>query len=146
MDRMIGEGRLDGGRWVVGFLLAGVLACSGPTATRDGGRPEPGAAPEGRQVERVYRVQIGLFDDKRAADRVVLEAQQWWRSVSPSEQPVPLRGVDDLPVDVYWKAPYYRVRIGPFVARDRAETVRDAAQSRFPDAFVAPEIVRRRAR
>lgn len=130
-------------RWLVVLVLGGGLACSGPQATQDGGRPEPGAAPEGREVERVYRVQIGLFDDKSAAEQTVREAVEWWTSVPRADQPAPLRDADTLPVDVYWKAPYYRVRIGPFSARDRAERMLDVTQRRFPDAFIAPEIVSR---
>ena len=116
----------------------------GPAPAQNSGPSEPGAPPPGYEdVKRVYRVQIGLYDQKSSAEVAVKDAIQWWQSIPSAEQPRPLQGVDELPVDVHWKPPYYRVRIGPFVERDRAERVLATAQSRFPDAFIAPERVGR---
>jgi hypothetical protein len=131
------------GRWSAALSLVLVFACMGPPST---GSSSNGPAPppeEGRDVTRVFRVQIGLFSEKAAADSVVGRAVRWWEEKSRAEQPAPLRNVDRLPVDVHWRAPYYRVRIGPFVARDRAEAVLQSAQEAFPEAFIAPETVRR---
>jgi len=82
-----------------------------------------------------------MSEEKPAADRIAADALTWWRSLPPSERPWPLEGDDTLPVDVEWQAPLYRVRVGPFSSRSRAEAVLDAVQSRFSDAFIAPRRV-----
>ena len=131
------------GRWSAALSLVLMFACMGPQSagpSPDGPEPRP---EEGRDVTRVFRVQIGLFSEKAAADSAVGQAVQWWEAKPRTEQPAPLRDVDRLPVDVHWRAPYYRVRIGPFVARDRAEAVLQSAQEAFPEAFIAPETIRR---
>ena len=134
-------------RWSTALALVVFVACMGPAPAPNGGPSEPtepGAPPPGYEdVQRVYRVQIGLYEQKSAAEVAVKDAIQWWQSIPRAEQPRPLQGLDELPVDVHWKPPYYRVRIGPFVERDRAERVLATTQSRFPDAFIAPERVGR---
>jgi hypothetical protein len=47
----------------------------------------------------------------------------------------------DVAVSIKWRAPFYRVRIGPFATEQQAETVLEEAHSTFPDAFVAPDRV-----
>lgn len=120
----------------VGLLVGGLLlACSGPAPNK------PGTA-SGPVVEaRVYHVQLQFTDDKTNAAALLGRAQRWWREQPPSEHPSRVEGLrtSDQPVTIVWKAPFYRVRLGPFATETQAQTVLDAARPTFPDAFVAPE-------
>lgn len=85
-----------------------------------------------------------MTDAKSDADQTVGRAMTWWESLPASERPEPLVSAGSLPVDVAWRAPFYRVRLGPFVSRDRAAAVLAAVRDAFPDAFIAPERIVRR--
>ncbi len=116
------------------LLLAGVLfialSCAGP---------QPQEPDEG-EAQRVFHVQLHMTEEKDEADRVLGEALSWWENQSPSDRP-PLVETEESPVDIMWKAPLYRVRLGPFATREQAETVLSDARSDFPEAFIAPERV-----
>lgn len=136
--------------WLVALVVlcvAGVAAsCTGPQPTgRDGPTPPDGPRWEdGQRIERVYHVQLAMSDVKSDADRTVGRAMTWWDALPASERPAPLASAETLPLDVAWKAPLYRVRLGPFVSRERADAVLQSVRPTFPDAFVAPERVARR--
>jgi hypothetical protein len=84
-----------------------------------------------------------MDEDKETARRTVSEAVSWWDEHASAFEARPLDlGEEDSPVHLVWKAPLYRVRLGPFASRDEAEKVLAAAQSVFPDAFVSPERLR----
>lgn len=110
------------------FLLA--LSCTGP-------QPQ---APEKEDETRVYHVQLQMTEEKDRADQTLGQALKWWKELSSSKQP-PLAESEESPVHIEWKAPLYRVRLGPFATREQAETVLTEARSAFPDAFIAPEQV-----
>lgn len=111
------------------------LSCSGPAPNQSGTTSGAGAA------ERVYHVQLQLTDDKDQAAVVLGRAQQWWQEQPPSKHPSLVDDVpsSDPPVTMVWKAPFYRVRLGPFATKEQAETVLQAARPTFSEAFVAPE-------
>lgn len=122
---------------VVGLLL-GVGFAVGCTGPRVGGDAEDTAPEPGT---RVYDVQIHMAEQKDQAAQVLGRAVQWWES-QPSSERSPL--VQDAPssdkaVTIEWKAPLYRVRLGPFATRQQAERVLRNARSTFPEAFVAPD-------
>lgn len=105
-----------------------VLSCSGP---------QPGET--GRTEEaRVYHVQLQMTEEKEEANRALSQALVWWEDRPPGQRP-PLAHPEESPANIEWRAPYYRVRLGPFSTRDQAESVLEEARSSFPDAFVAPE-------
>jgi len=85
-----------------------------------------------------------MDEEKNAATQTVSKAIAWWTEQSASVAVRPLeRGAEETsPVHLVWKAPLYRVRLGPFASRKEAEKVLSAAQSSFPDAFVAPDRLR----
>lgn len=121
------------------FLSALVLglSCSGPS-------PETQTSPE-ESLDRVYHVQLDMADEKATANQALAKALAWWKDLSGRSMPSPLTGndrFDDSPVAMVWKPPMYRIRLGPFASRSEAEKVLTAAQSTFPDAFVAPERLR----
>ena len=117
-------------------LLSLVLSCSGPSpATR-------GASETEKRPARVYHVQLDMTTDKATADQVLTDALEWWRGHAASLQPEPLPSATDTgggPAQISWKAPRYRVRLGPFASQAEAQTVLDAVRPSFPEAFVAPE-------
>lgn len=119
-----------------GLLVGGLLlACSGPAPNDPGTASGPDAGP------RVYHVQLQFTDDKDDAAALLGRAQQWWREQPPGEHPSRVEGLrtSDQPVTIVWKAPFYRVRLGPFATETQAKRVLDAARPTFPDAFVALE-------
>ncbi|PSQ89040.1 MAG: SPOR domain-containing protein [Bacteroidetes bacterium QH_2_63_10] len=124
---------------LLGFLLSGgfLLACTGPASTRssESTTPDPGT--------RIYHVQLQLTDEKERAVEVLGQGQRWWRKQPASARPPLVRGTQsaDTAVHIEWKAPFYRVRLGPFATEQQAERVLDAARSAFPDAFVVPDRV-----
>ena len=120
------------GAWVGGMLLG---ACSGPApeSTDQSLMVEPGA--------RIYHVQLRLTEDKAQAAETLGRAERWWRERPLADRPPLVQGTSSSgrPVTITWKAPLYRVRLGPFATETQAEAVLDAARPTFPDAFVAPD-------
>lgn len=113
------------GLFAVALLIA--LSCTGPSST----------SPDREDRSRVYHVQLDMMEDKARADRTLGRALEWWQR--RSDVPRPLTGSDDSPVRVVWRAPLYRIRIGPFASRAQADSVLQRARSTFPDAFVSPD-------
>lgn len=110
-----------------------VAACSGPgTATDEEG------APETRTIEG-FRIQIHTTSEKAEADEKAEEALNWWQEVPSSQRPSDLANEDDLFLDVAWKAPYYRVRLGRFTSQSEAQEALALVKDRFPEAFVVPD-------
>ncbi len=101
-----------------------------------GGRVEQGV----EQLVQGYRIQIYQSLDKEDAFERENEVLAWWDTVPEEERPAGLGA--DLPVYVRYHQPYYRVRIGDFTSREAAEEVLALIMSRFPGAFVAPDMVR----
>lgn len=122
---------------VFGLLLSGggLLACTGPASTRSPGSTTPEAG------TRIYHVQLQLTDEKERAVEILGRGERWWEKQPASVRPPLVEGTQssDTPVHIEWKAPFYRVRLGPFATEQQAERVLDAARSAFPDAFVAPD-------
>ena len=119
---------------VVALILG--LSCSGPSPETSGPSPT-----EDRPSE-VYHVQLDMTERKVVANRKKSKALTWWEQNATMGTPTPIRGSgsnDDYPVAIVWKAPLYRVRLGPFATRSEAEDVLASARSVFPDAFIAPE-------
>ncbi len=116
---------------LLGALLLG--ACSAPGPASNPTNPESGT--------RVYHVQLQLTEEKDQAVETLNQALRWWKRQPASERPPLVRNSQssEPPVSIKWKAPLYRVRLGPFASEEQAETVLDAARSAFPEAFVAPD-------
>jgi hypothetical protein len=124
----------------VGSFLVLALSCSGPST--EGRR----ASETERTPDRVYHVQLDMMKDKSTANHTLTEALEWWKGHKATLQPEPLSSSTspgEAPAQISWKAPRYRVRLGPFASRAQAQTVLDAVRPSFPEAFVAPD--RRRA-
>lgn len=124
---------------VLGLLLSGglVLACTGPGSTRSPGSTTPEAG------TRIYHVQLQLTNEKDQAVEILGRGQRWWKEQPTPARPPLVQGTQwsSTAVHIEWKAPFYRVRLGPFATEQQAERVLDAARSAFPDAFVTPDRV-----
>ena len=128
------------------FLRAGLLAaalvlvasCIPETQVGD----PTGGGPEADRPSRVYHVQIGTVESKTTADQRVARALSWFESTPDDTLPDVLAFRSKLSVNVRWKPPFYRVRVGPFRSRADADAVLQACREVFPDAFIAPERVR----
>ena len=118
----------------LGLVIGGVLlalSCTGPA-------PE---APEAADTDsRRYHVQLYRTEQKEEANRMLGRALEWWEDQADAVGPRPLAS-ESPPVSVVWRAPLYRVRLGPFGSRRAADSILAAAQSSFPEAFVRPESV-----
>lgn len=119
----------------LGLLISGVLfglSCSGPE-------------PEGRHAAageggRVYHVQLDATKKKGAANRMLGRALEWWNERADSVGPRPVSR-EASPVTIAWRAPLYRVQLGPFASREAANDVLAAAQAAYPEAFISPKHV-----
>lgn len=97
----------------------------------------------GAGVERTvegFRVQIFSTDDRRAADEVYTEAEEWWASHQESDELRDIFGEalpEEPPVHLIYSQPLYRVRLGDFTSQERARQFMRVLRDDFPDAFIA---------
>ena len=128
-------------------------ACSGGRATTEPAAPDPApktapkpdaekppSAPTTRTVQG-FRIQVLTTPEKSAADVHAAEAETWWRSLGASQRPLGLGAQQTLLLDVAWKPPYYRVRLGAFASRAEARDALALVKRRYPDAFLVPDVV-----
>lgn len=137
------------------LLALSIAACAGSEeTTTDRPQPPPTAgepapeepAPEDPAEERGprtvqgFRIQVLTTAAKDEADAQAAEAEAWWQDLSADKRAA-LQAAGSLPVEVAWKAPYYRVQIGAFASREQAQQALQTAAARFPDAFLVPSRV-----
>ena len=96
---------------------------------------EPVPAPTTRQVNG-YRVQIYASETSSGGEQARADAEAWWRD----EQH---RSGFTAPLDAYvvYLDGLYKVRMGAFTNRADAEAALQIVRTRFPDAFLAPDLV-----
>lgn len=117
------------------LLLPACSVLERTTDDDDSDRPppteEPSAEEDAPREERKprtvqgFRIQILTTEDQTAAEQRAAEAEEQWGA----------------PVEVAWKAPYYRVRVGAFASRSAAQPRLEAVQQQYPDAFLVPDTV-----
>ena len=101
--------------------------------------PEEDAAPRAVTVQG-FRVQVLTTSDKAEADALAGETERWWNDLSAGEKAdVKARG--ELPIEVAWRAPYYRVQVGAYASRSAAQQALQTLSGRFPKAFIVPSRV-----
>jgi hypothetical protein len=76
--------------------------------------------------------------EKEAANQILGRALTWWEARAGTAVPRSLAAPGESSVTVAWRAPLYRIRVGPFASRAQADSVLRVAQSAFPGAFVRP--------
>ncbi len=120
-----------------------------PTSTTTIAHDVPERLLKGRVEQQVsqtgagYRSQVFSSQDKRDADHRMESAVAWWRQQLRLGTLAEVYPGDPSPPPVYldFRQPYYRVRVGNFSSRSEAQTVLQLIETRFPDAFIAPDTV-----
>jgi hypothetical protein len=145
-SRMPGQARPPGPWRRLSLLVVALLvtvSCMPAHVVSDTAREgEPRERSSNERPSKTYHVQVRTVEAKSEADRAVTEVTTWFNGLDRDERPLPLSRVSTVPVDVRWKAPFYRVRVGPFTSKEAAESVLQSVQRRFPNAFIAKEIIK----
>ncbi len=94
------------------------------------------AARDVRTVRRVqgFRIQIHSSLERKSALEVEENVVAWWRGMPVDSRPIDYRPVE-LPVEMRFVTPYYRVRIGAFESRAEAEAFLGFLNDRYAGAF-----------
>jgi hypothetical protein len=100
------------------------------------GRADAGVA----QVVAGYRIQVFASTDRDAALALEESVKTWWDTLEP-EAKDSLNVPEKLPVYNQFKQPLYRVRVGDFTLRSRAEELMAAMAGSFDTVFVVPDQV-----
>ena len=120
------------------MLLAGLMitisSCTGLTQS-GASLPESSPGPL-----RGFQIQILTTTEKVYAEQTVAEAQQWWDQRKEADRVV-LYGAANIPVEIKWLQPYYRVRLGHFRSREEARSLLKEISPRFPAAFIVPDTI-----
>lgn len=90
-----------------------------------------------------FRIQVLSTREKIDADTQWEDAITWWQNLSDERRPAGYFE-DGLPVEVVYRQPYYRVRLGNFRTREEAETILPFLQRRFTSAFIIPDTIKLR--
>lgn len=90
-----------------------------------------------------FRIQILSTRDKSEADAQWEDTITWWQNLSDERRPAGYFA-DGLPVEVVFRQPYYRVRLGNFRTREAAEAILPFLERRFTGAFIIPDTIKLR--
>jgi len=82
-----------------------------------------------------YRIQVYSAADKAAAEEFRERVRLWWSRVEDRAPEAAFSATPPLVIE--YAQPYYRVRIGAFADRSRAQDALEFVQREFPDAFIA---------
>lgn len=88
-----------------------------------------------------FRIQIFSTQEKSMAERRLEEARNWWEERRERDDVPGDLFPEQLPTIIEYRQPYYRVRIGSFAERERAEDALAFVQREYPDAFIARSTV-----
>ena len=119
-------------RYMALGLLLVLASCS---ATRPSLQYAIGPAP---MALRCFQIQIHTTQERAIAESTADTAKDWWDGLDANQQRI-LFGVKDLPVQIKWLNPYYRVRIGQFTSREEARAVLGIVSKEFPAAFIVAD-------
>ena len=98
--------------------------------------PTPAYEPAPQRQVSGFRVQVYASETNAGGEQKRAEAQQWWTA----EQ---RRTGFQAPLDAYvvYLDGLYKVRMGAFTNRPDAESALALVRTRFPDAFLVPDLV-----
>jgi phosphoserine aminotransferase len=86
-----------------------------------------------------FRIQVFSALDQQAAQDFRAKVRQWWEN-NKGEAPEFALG-ETPPINVVYSQPYYRVRIGAFARRSRANRALKFVRRTFESAFIAQSTV-----
>lgn len=87
-----------------------------------------------------FRVQVYSTLDLNEAVATEDAVKAWWESMQAVDQEA-VAGMQEPAVYRFFRQPYYRVRVGDFPNRTRADRMAKLLVGRFPGAFVVPDRV-----
>ncbi len=85
-----------------------------------------------------FRIQIFASADRAEAEEALTRAIAWWDA---AQEDAPELFPEELPVYLRYRQPYYRVRVGDFTSRSRAERALAYIDEQYADAFISPGTV-----
>jgi len=94
-----------------------------------------------RRTVEGFRIQIFSSQQKTVAERRLTEARNWWDQQRQQDDVQQDLFAEELPAVIEYRQPYYRVRIGSFAERERAEEALTVVKRQYPDAFIARSTV-----
>lgn len=89
---------------------------------------------------RGFQIQIHTTEENAEAHNVAQEASSWLASLDEDVKRK-LNGSTDIPVEIKWLQPYYRVRVGHFRTREEARGMMAKIAEQFPAAFIVPDTI-----
>ncbi len=94
-----------------------------------------------RRTVEGFRIQIFSSQQKTVAERRLTEARNWWTQQRQQDDVQDDLFAEELSAVIEYRQPYYRVRIGSFAERERAEEALTVVKRQYPDAFIARSTV-----
>lgn len=89
---------------------------------------------------RGFQIQIHTTEENMDAEEMAENATVWLASLD-EDLIRKLHGSTDIPVQIKWLQPYYRVRVGHFRTREEARGMMAKMSEEFPAAFIVPDTI-----
>ena len=89
---------------------------------------------------RGFQIQIHTTEENVDAHEMAEHATVWLASLEEGLVRK-LHGSTDIPVEIKWLQPYYRVRVGHFRTREEARGMMAKMSEEFPAAFIVPDTI-----
>ncbi|MBX2819278.1 MAG: SPOR domain-containing protein [Rhodothermaceae bacterium] len=116
-------------------LLGTLIVLSACTSTEEVIAPQVPPSPV-----RGFQIQIHTTDENVDAHEMAEQATVWLASLEEGLVRK-LHGSTDIPVEIKWLQPYYRVRVGHFRTREEARGMMAKMSEEFPAAFIVPDTI-----
>lgn len=115
-----------------GSVLFLAAACASTEESLPSGIP-PGPV-------RGFQIQIHTTQENVDAHEIAEQATVWLASLDEGLVRK-LNGSTDIPVEIKWLQPYYRVRVGHYRTREEARGMMAKLAEEFPAAFIVPDTI-----
>ena len=89
---------------------------------------------------RGFQIQIHTTEENDVAHSIATEASRWLASLD-DDLKRKLNGSTEIPVEIKWLQPYYRVRVGQFRTREEARGMMAKIAEQYPAAFIVPDTI-----
>ena len=89
---------------------------------------------------RGFQIQIHTTEENDVAHDIAAEASNWLASLD-ADLKRKLNGSTDIPVQIKWLQPYYRVRVGNYRTREEARGMMAKISEQYPAAFIVPDTI-----
>lgn len=89
---------------------------------------------------RGFQIQIHTTEEDLDAHDMAEQATVWLASLD-EDLVRKLNGSTEIPVEIKWLQPYYRVRVGHYRTREQARGMMAKMSEEFPAAFIVPDTI-----